>query len=172
MKIIYLLIPISALILLSFLPVQAQLSLERQVLAAGGDVMRGNTLVTSATLGETATLTLSSQNLTLTQGFQQPWTLVGTPVEETLRSESFTAVYPNPTSGEVTVDINGISDEDVHILLTDILGRPVAEEIHVYKGEDLRRCTLDLTSLPSGFYLVSFFSEKEGYKEVVTVVKK
>jgi hypothetical protein len=169
MKTIYLFIIIGSLTLL---PLQAQLSLERQVLATGGKLLTGTTLITSATLGEAATLTLKSQNLTLTQGFQQPSTLIGTPIAETLTAESTMTVFPNPTSGEVSIWVEGNQEKHLNISLTDMLGRPVAREVTVLEGEGRQRFILDLTSLPSGLYLVSFFSGNGEFREVVKVEKR
>jgi Leucine-rich repeat (LRR) protein len=62
--------------------------------------------------------------------------------------------YPNPTTGKGTIRIHLISDEEVGIFVTDMVGRAVksAEMANVQPGT--HEFPMDLGTLPGGFYLI------------------
>lgn len=61
-------------------------------------------------------------------------------------------VYPNPTTGKLSVILLPQSPSHVRLRLTDLLGRVVREQTHWRSG--VLRATIDMASLPPGPYLL------------------
>ena len=61
--------------------------------------------------------------------------------------------YPNPTSGEVTIEFNSETDKKMNLLVMDIAGRIIrSEDIEAKEGFNTRR--FDFGSIAKGVYLV------------------
>ncbi|MEM6264604.1 MAG: T9SS type A sorting domain-containing protein [Bacteroidota bacterium] len=133
----------------SFLNSWGQLRATRQALVNGGNVISNSQLSMSVSLGEMATQTLKGPTLTLTQGFQQPATLVSSSIRPEGVPTTTYALFPNPTSSHAWLEVMGEFSKP-EIFLTDVLGRPVARA----QGEGPGRFYMDLRALPSGLYLV------------------
>lgn len=59
-------------------------------------------------------------------------------------------VYPNPTSGKLTVLVHSQEQQQLCIQLFDFLGKP----LQVLPFQDQRKIEIDLSSLPDGIYLI------------------
>jgi len=73
-------------------------------------------------------------------------------------------VYPNPTAGDLRVDISGIThDLSAEVELFDFNGRSVYKE-----GTPTGQVTIDLTEEPNGFYImrISIDNQNIEYKVV------
>ena len=73
-------------------------------------------------------------------------------------------IYPNPTSGQLQLELEGIQEKnaderDTQIGIYDNLGKLQAE--HQVNDTTLRQTTLDLTALPAGTYWVVWFANGE-----------
>lgn len=146
------------ILFLSFMlsiPVMAQTNLTRSVMASGGQEFKNDQIHLSATIGEVMVTTLSTENLVLTQGFQQP------------EKEDFTSSYqspdlveslssfPNPASERIYVDITAKKEDDYHVEIFDLLGKRWKSQ----RGVDLdpgieRRLQFELTDVPGGNYFI------------------
>ena len=82
-------------------------------------------------------------------------------VNET-ESTAFTAIYPNPTTGLITITGNDLKQAEV----VNALGQRVAKVQG--KGEMLQ---IDIANLPAGVYFVNI-TDEEGQKCVRKVVKE
>lgn len=77
-----------------------------------------------------------------------------TSVAERKNSEPEIKVYPNPTSGNVTLSVSGLSSSIAEAVLTDITGKIVLEKnIEAYDGAI--NTSIDMRSLSKGFYFLS-----------------
>jgi M6 family metalloprotease-like protein len=76
-------------------------------------------------------------------------------------------VYPNPTDGNFTIDLNGYSTENMSIQIVDIRGLVIKKE-SVYKNNKL---TINSSSWHSGVYFVSLLNHQELIKTLKIIVK-
>ena len=78
-------------------------------------------------------------------------------------------VYPNPTTGIITMRFDQPSSGNCKVVLTDMKGRIVLEKtIYVFKGENLRR--LNLSNVTNGSYLLQI--QTSAGENVIKVVKE
>ncbi|MCX6232658.1 MAG: T9SS type A sorting domain-containing protein, partial [Bacteroidetes bacterium] len=61
-------------------------------------------------------------------------------------------IYPNPTSGLITVAING-SNSSLNLQLYDIVGKLIYEEKLLLKNQSITK-NLDLSAYPKGIYFI------------------
>ena len=121
------------------------------------------------TIGEPviATLSSASENVLMTQGFQQPdYTPAGCIMVQTtdIGKPAFELqLFPNPVQSELTINTLKAIPYDIHITCVNLLGQMMFQsqlttgELHVKK---------DLSELASGVYMVRF--EIPGIKWVKT----
>lgn len=78
-------------------------------------------------------------------------------ISGTLNGMSHASVYPNPTQGNTTVEINMASTGDVYVKVLDITGRTVltTEKSRMAKGD--HKIDLDLSSLQPGLYMYQVY---------------
>lgn len=143
------------LIILLFAPskAMAQLSLERSVIASAGAKLSNTTgLSTTWTAGESIIGKGSDGTIILTQGFQQT-------NQTNLSIEDFQAnlslsVYPNPTKGEVFIDVDASKAMTLHYTLYDLMGRKIALPNNTQQVDGRAQKRLDLTHLAEATYLL------------------
>ena len=130
--------------------------LTRTVVSSGGSYLSVGGYTLSATVGEIAVTTLRSENHILTQGFQQPDTIIKVGIKETGLDWSITA-YPNPVSRFLSIRFDVAEPLDLNIEIMDIAGRKqmIRERYYVTRG-DVE--TFDLSGLSRGVYLVRIYT--------------
>ena len=84
-------------------------------------------------------------------------------------SEHNINVYPNPTEGQVAVEIPRMTEGKVSIQIMDIFGRQVME-CHEDAATGSYRKTIDASSLPSGCYYVVVYTNEN--REVKCIIKQ
>ncbi|GAA4279144.1 T9SS type A sorting domain-containing protein [Aquimarina mytili] len=124
------------LVVLTGAQLQAQ-SIERQIIGSTGASFDNGTIALDFTVGETAITTLKGDTFNLTQGFHQSTYTILTIDPDT---PTIFSMYPNPTSGLVFIDGEGILETEIY----SITGQKV------YKTNTTR---FDLTHLSSGVYI-------------------
>ena len=65
------------------------------------------------------------------------------------------SVFPNPSPGVFTVEVQHEAEADVPVLLTDLFGKVLMTDLY-HVGEGLNRHILNLGNLPSGVYLLRY----------------
>jgi len=83
---------------------------------------------------------------------------VGVP-EEPIASEF--SIYPNPSKGIFTIDIDLSSNDNYSLIIKDMLGKTVFEE-STMTGAGYYQKQIDLSSLPIGAYIV-FLRNENGH---------
>ncbi len=78
-------------------------------------------------------------------------------------------IYPNPSSGIITIDIESGDDQHYLIEIIEITGRTV-HEVRIDKNETFTR-TIDLSNLVSGSYFMIFRSDKGVQMRQFEIVK-
>jgi Secretion system C-terminal sorting domain len=128
---------------LAFCQLQAQ-KIVPQVMASAGASMKSGTIFVEWTLGEMATETLKSGNLTVTQGFHQPNLIMVSSQNESLTNIS---VYPNPVSDILL--IQNQSEGSIDIQLIEVNGKSIKAQRFLTGTH-----ALPMDQLPSGSYIL------------------
>ena len=81
-----------------------------------------------------------------------------------------TSVFPNPTSGLVTIELNGEVNGVIDYTLLDITGRQILNGSWK-KDSDNQRFELDMTRLTTGVYLLNIVTSN-GQSQVIRIAKK
>ncbi len=64
-------------------------------------------------------------------------------------------IYPNPTTGQVTIELSMLSDAPVVVKVTSVLGQKMIELNQGTLSEGEHFLNLDLSPLPAGLYVVN-----------------
>ena len=137
-------------------------SLDNEIISAGGHFGNNAGGTLSATLGESFTNTLTSQNLMLTQGFQQPMFVI-TGITTVGDQKLKVRVYPNPTSDYlyITSDEEGLS-----FSILDLAGTEMAV------GKlSLSENFISLNQYSVGVFFVKVYSESKHFTKTFKVSK-
>ncbi len=136
---------------------------QQAVIAAGGDVTGGGGSV-SYSIGQTAYLTKTGNNNSITEGVQQPYEIsVTVGVNETGITLEM-SVYPNPTTGYLILNVE--ISENLTYQLYDGLGRVIKKDI--IKSNDTR---IYLDDLANATYFLSVKSKDKTLK-TFKIIKK
>jgi|WetSurMetagenome_2_1015567.scaffolds.fasta_scaffold406275_2 hypothetical protein len=139
--------------------------LGQQVVTTAGNTYANSSGGISYTIGEGISETLSSGNITLTQGFQQPNIFVSL-VREIKNSGLSVLVYPNPTSGIVKLKIEAGLLPGMQYLLFDTNGKLLSQ-----KKVESSETEISLSEFQPGIY---FMKIQTGITELKTfkIVKR
>lgn len=151
---------------------------DHYVIAAQGGSGTSPTLSIDWTLGELATESVYTTNQMFTQGFHQPFIQVNEVISHSnqistrgsiAKGPDFTiSVAPNPTSSTLTVKVNGLNDQDVHVFISDGTGkRLLSETIAMGSGT----AHLSIGDLATGLYILSCYSNDKRLLNVFKISK-
>lgn len=76
------------------------------------------------------------------------------------------SVYPNPSAGAFWMAASFENPQDVHLVLTDLSGKILMEEIHFWKAGETRKFEMDL---PAGTYLLSWKLNGQSHTEKLMI---
>jgi len=138
----------------------------QQVVGATGGTIVGTSYTLSYTVGEVATQTYSGGGFILNQGFQQP-TYTITAIEDNLSSVVL-AVFPNPTTGGISLEVKESQGMLLSYILYDFNGRELLRGDG--KSGPYVKFDLDLSSFSQGVYMLKVICENQIIK-VIKVVK-
>ena len=136
---------------------------QESVVTAGEDFSFSSGSV-SFTIGEPIIETFSSDNLQLTQGYQQA--VIFTAAINEFNDDLVISAYPNPTFSELNMELNNWSNECAYTLI-DESGRMVFEG----NLSPFSKNTLHLQELATGFYYLNITDQLSNKKAVVTIQK-
>lgn len=131
----------------------AQLSIQRSVIAsAGGNQTSVSGITTTWTAGEAIIGNATDGTIFLSQGFQQS-------NDASLSIEDFQAdlslsVYPNPTKGEVFIDVDASKSMTLYYTLYDVIGRKITLPNNTQQVDGHAQKRLNLTHLAEATYLL------------------
>lgn len=134
-------------------------TVERQVIASAGNFASAGGYSHSYTVGETVVFTGTSSTLKITQGFQQP-DQISVGIDEAELGYAVNA-FPNPTRGEVILDISAEYPVNLNIDLFNMQGKqfPLPQRLANVSGN--HRHSIDLTNMASGSYFIRI-TDQEG----------
>lgn len=125
-------------------------SISRHVIASDGEWYSNSNGSLSWTIGEISVETYSNIPNVLTQGFQQPDSLMYTAVKE-LNKEFIFSVFPNPTKDFVFIKTNSTNEFSVKV--SDVSGKVIYQKGNCFGFEKI-----DLSEFSSGVYLLAISS--------------
>ena len=140
--------------------------IQREVISSQGEsVELDSGVYVTQTIGQHSVASYSIDNLTIQQGYQQSfWNSLINSNEEFNVDITF---YPNPTIDYVNFNFSNLESSDLNVLVFDYAGRVLITtkiDIENYKTK------LDLSSLPSGSYLIYLNTNKFNYH--TKIIKK
>ena len=140
--------------------------IQREVISSQGkSVQLDSGVYVTQTIGQHSIASYSMDNLTVQQGYQQSfWNSLINSSEEFNMDITF---YPNPTIDYVNFNFSNLESSDLNVLVFDYAGRVLITtkiDIENYKTK------LDLSSLPSGSYLIYLNTNKFNYH--TKIIKK
>jgi hypothetical protein len=80
------------------------------------------------------------------------------------------AIFPNPTNGLVTIELNTLGQKTIQISVVDLLGKTVLENTFTF-DQGLIKKTINLDHLNNGLYLIRLQSGGKLYTEKLVIDK-
>jgi hypothetical protein len=131
----------------------AQISIERQVIGAAGFLSAPGTLQSSITVGEIFTATSSQETLIITQGFQQPDTLIHVGLKSPDNPITRFSIYPNPTMDRVILEFVLDQPMKIGIDIYNQFGQQLTQNSELSVRDNFKQ-ELDFSGFPAGNYFV------------------
>ncbi len=138
-------------------------SAQKNTVAAGG-VSSGTGGSVAYSIGQIDFRTQSSATGNITQGLQQPYEIFTTGISSFERELNF-SVFPNPTSGEITIQTNESLSNQTHFELFDGKGKRILKN-RIFQQSS----SLDLSVFASGSYFLTIRDNQQGIKNF-TIIK-
>ena len=158
------------LLLPGFFLARGQVQLTPTVISSAGGYTETGDISLAWTLGELAVSTLSTTDMILTQGFQQPFLLDINAIDDPEFSWSVNA-YPNPVSEILNLRFNIDKTMDLQLELYDITGKKLVIKMlpSIMPGG---RETLDFSGFRDGIYILKITSEKQKIRKIYKIQKQ
>jgi hypothetical protein len=153
---------ITAMLLFGGRVCMAQATIAPDVVASAGTCYVNSTASLSWTIGETISETCISSGNYLTQGFQQPVTIVVTNVTNPDSPKGNVIAYPNPFTSTVYLQNNDAS-KTLQVELVSIEGKTIFTKTMTAQQEQF-----DLGELSNGIYFLRVYNEN---KQLVQTLK-
>jgi len=153
-------------VLFSSLSIARAQSLERSVIASSGGQGQSATAQITWTCGESVVPTLKSSTNYLSQGFQQPGTLLVTGLPADLPGLIGFTVFPVPCGNQLDIQASGASAR----IITWTLFSSGGAQIKSGKMTDLIS-HLDMADLQSGQYILRMTDEASGFVKSYSIIK-
>ena len=136
---------------------KSQSILSPTVIAAAGGVSKFSTIELEWTLGETFIGKAISTDRLYTVGFHQPLLISQKLMLQNDFNSSQITIYPNPVKDILTVQITLDKIEKTKLILSDLLGRSIAERAVSAK---IATVNMPVSNLIAGVYLLRVFDTK------------
>jgi len=140
-------------------------TLDREVIASGGDFYSNSSAQLSTTIGEIIIGAYSSTSTQLTNGFHQT-NLIITALEERNTDKLNIYIFPNPSAQSVTI-YSELKDDPLYYSISDALGKVMK------RGElNTERVILDIESYSNGLYYLQIKGMKNEVSKVYKLIKQ
>lgn len=125
---------------------------ERSIINTAGDVFSSESFSLQYTIGDIATETFKSQQLTLTQGFIQPDKNATNNIKHQ-KSESAWTIHPNPTKGKFSLYFEQYQPDKSHkVSIYDLHGRLTIQKEYLQQNN-----SINIKELKPGTYFVKTY---------------
>ncbi len=140
---------------ISFTLLSGAISAQSALTAAGGDAI-GDGGSLSYSLGQVVYTTIQSDAGYVCQGVQQSYEIIPLSTSAEVKNDLFAVLYPNPSSGDVSLSWNRPLGEIFDLRVVSALGR------EMYQSKLSNQLSqLPLSDLASGVYFVYIYDEDE-----------
>ena len=158
------------ILLPGFFLARGQVQLTPTVISSAGGYAEATDISLAWTMGELAVSTLSTTDMILTQGFQQPFLLDINAIDDPEFNWSVNA-YPNPVSEILNLRFNIDKTMDLQLELYDITGKKLVIKMlpSIMPGG---RETLDFSGFRDGIYILKITSEKQKVRKIYKIQKQ
>ena len=145
-------------------------SLERTVVASGGQDQKSGNLNISSTIGESVVTTSKKSTLIITQGFQQSTEEGGdnNSISYEKANSLDISLFPNPT--QEWVKVKSKIERELHLTVLDGLGKVVYEEIISMSPSAENR--IEVSTWAVGQYFFNFYEEGSEKKSSFKMLKQ
>jgi hypothetical protein len=147
-------------LMLILITVKISLSgISQEIITSSGDHYSNENITLSWTIGEGATETYEKNEISLNQGFQQNIDIIPVASQSnTLQGVEF-ALYPNPVSEILNIDLSAANDSELSIDIFDIKGKML---LTINKSKKQQSAQIELSGFPPGEYIMKIYS-KDNY---------
>lgn len=150
---------------------------DHYVIAAQGGSEASSTLSIDWTIGELITESVYTDHQMFTQGFHQPFIRIEEIKSHTnqinargsIKEPDFSiTIAPNPSSSILTVNVNGLLDQDIEVCISDGTGkRLMTETIAMGSGS----AHLSISDLVTGLYILTCYTPDKRLLSVFKISK-
>lgn len=162
MKIMRLFSLISTLLLLSFSG-KAQF-IERFVFNNCGNTASSMGIILRTSIGESVVTKKGNANVMLSQGFLPgSFEIINSSNNSTFLCNPHIVVYPNPATEVINFDIHNSVVKKVEI--QNLVGQVIVSQVNTNN-------TLDISKLPEGLFIVTFYNESNQLISTVKIIKQ
>ena len=161
---------ITTFFLFSLINIYGQtLILEPSLISNGGEFLESNSYQLNFSIGEPITATIKGDNnYILSQGFHQPELLSVSSIKSTIGFVEKIEIFPNPTTGQITVKADFLDSKEINFLLFNALGQKF---YRTKQSLGTNGVTLNLSLLPSGEYFLKLTNEKLTRQQTFKIIK-
>lgn len=80
-------------------------------------------------------------------------------------------LWPNPARDNITLQIESLKDQDVHLSFVNFVGQTfMKEDLRIVEGTN--RHQVDLSSMPDGGYMIQLRTSDHLYTKIISVIRK
>ena len=142
-------------------------SIKRQCISSYGASSVTDNVLISQTAGQSFNTTVSSNNISVSQGFQQTNTFSLEEINPILFKTLNISVYPNPATRSITISsLEEIAQSFIEV--SDISGKHLLTE----KVPNLRSHSINCSSWMNGIYLITIFDTQQNSKTLRLIISK
>lgn len=80
-------------------------------------------------------------------------------------------IYPNPSGSTITIDIAGLDSEQPDIKIINQMGTVVSQQKYILKKYDLNLLSIDISSLPEGWYTMTITSNNKQFSGRLIIIR-
>jgi Secretion system C-terminal sorting domain len=142
-------------------------SIKRQAISSYGSAGVVGSVLISQTAGQAFNTTVSSENTTISPGFQQPNIFSLEEISAPAVKNLNVLVYPNPATSSITIASNEEIENSI-IQVTDMNGRFILSQ----KVQNLSSHNINCASWISGVYLITIFDSMKNSKTLRLIISK
>lgn len=135
-------------------------SVDRHLLSSTGHSFTNSNISLDFTIGEIVVATLNAQNISLTQGFNQPPYSTGVFVDDFDYGSNLITIYPNPTHNYVFLEFKTNQYLKISWAIFNASGHFLtrSNDIRIEKTETFKK-EINLEHYPSGIYFIIVYDE-------------
>jgi hypothetical protein len=156
---------IKPLLIAATLVLGGQACMAQDVIASAGDCFVASNVSLSWTIGEPISETDASGTSYLTQGFEQPQSLVVTDVTNPVANTGNVSAYPNPFTSVVSLQNNN-EGKTLNVELVDMEGKTMFKRTMATEQEQF-----DLSTYTNGIYFIRVYDTENNLVQTLKIDK-